>query len=147
MQKSSDSKTNIYQSSYTDKLIRADQKIAEYMIERQAVKSSTKLNKHFWDERQWKSKFLFQMRLAAALLKRYNYKAIIAALNNKGGKSILSLKASWLDPLLEQEQIKYDRDIELQEKTQAEKPAENVKPAETFRQNTTSDRLSALENL
>jgi len=147
MPKSSDSKTSIYQSNYTDRAIRADQKIAELIIERQAAKSSTKLNQHFWDERQWKPKFLFQMRLAASLLKRYNYKAILAALNSKGGKNILSLKASWLDPLLEQEQIKYDRDLEIQQKTQAEKPAENVKPAETFRQNDTSDRLNALENL
>lgn len=119
-------------SKYTERKVREDQKLAEIMCERQAAITNTKLQPHFWNERAWKPKFCFQQRLANSLLRLYSYECIYNVLNSIAGLKILSLKAPWLDELLETEKRRLDTLNTLKEQTLKDKPQEKAVEAKTF---------------
>jgi hypothetical protein len=133
-----------FRSKYgADRDIGAGQKIAEIIIERMALKTKSKLPNKFWELREWKAKFLYQLMLANGLLKHYDYKAIENSLNCKEGSGIISLKASWLPEILEREQRKIS---EIKILASNNKPEETAKPAENFIIKK-KDMFDELENL
>ena len=84
------------------------QALAESMCIRMAAKDGKDLGNKFWSREPMKRTFLIQLRLAVALLKLASYKAICNALRTKEGRKIYSLGASWLFPLVMEEQRKLD---------------------------------------
>lgn len=83
----------LYDSKYTDRKVTAGQYVAELMCERKAKKEKVKLQEKFWEQKEWKQFFLFQLRLANSLLKQYNETTLIQALMSADLKWCFSLKA------------------------------------------------------
>lgn len=124
------------------------QKLAELMIQRQAAKDGVKLSEKFWNERDWKPKYRYQIIMAQSLLKNYSYEAIMKALNTFSGKKILSLRAPWLDELIEKEQKAINLTKELQKvmiKNQEEKTEINTSETKTFAKPKNNDLFDKLE--
>lgn len=119
-------------SKYTERSVREDQKLAEVMCERQAATTNTRLQPHFWNERAWKPKFLFQQRTATALLRLYSYECINNVLQSKAGLKINSLKAPWLDELLETEKKRLDTLNALKAQVLKQEIPEKAVEAKTF---------------
>lgn len=114
-------------SSYTDKSVTPQAKLAEIMLERQ--NKDITLPPHFWNDDKWARPFKTQLRFAIQLLKLYSFEAIQLALSSKQGKNIYSLGAKWLDPLIKQEEHK------LQIKNKAQAVLDRVKKEETVQLN------------
>ena len=84
-----------------------------------------------------------QLRKVHSLLKKYEAKAIIAAINNS---NVFSLHAMWLEDLIRQEQQKLDvsRLIERKETIVVENQMYEMN-RESFGQKTISEKLLELE--
>jgi len=94
-----------------DTWISSSQYLAENMCDRQARKKKTTLPFKFWDKEispTWHREFLMQLRHANSLLKLYSVEAIVAALRSPKGKNVFSLGAKWLDPIIQEEQRRFD---------------------------------------
>ena len=130
------SEASPYKSRFAEGLwISCEQYIAETLTARLARKQGKELPPRFWNMPAWKRTFLNQVRLAAAILKIYDRKAVFAALRRE--KNVFSLNNKWLDPILQEEQEKLDRQAEQREaKPQTaiavERPTEPVKPREVY---------------
>lgn len=97
-----------YQSHFGGGYVTVAQFLAEGMCARMARKQGKDLPDRFWNLPAWKRIWLNQQRLADALLKLYDARAIIAAL--KRVKWVCSLgNTMTLDPLLREEQDRLDR--------------------------------------
>lgn len=83
--------------------ISASQYLAEFMVERQARKEGRELPIRFWTIKPWKGKFSFQLTIANQLLKKFSPGAISKALRSYEGRSVFSLKAPWLQAIIERE--------------------------------------------
>lgn len=70
----------IYDSKFSDKKVTAAQYIAQLMCERKSKKDGVKLTGAFWNDKEWKKFFLYQVSLANNLLKIYPEGAIIQVL-------------------------------------------------------------------
>lgn len=98
-----------YKSTYSkicDKQITPAQKIVELICERFYGKDNISLPKAFWNDPRYARNYRLQLIKANALLKMYSAEAILAALLSSKGKSIYSLTAKWLDPLIATEEKK-----------------------------------------
>ena len=106
------------------------QYLAENMCDRKARKQGTTLGFKFWDKSNpvWQREFLLQARHATSLLKLYSVEAIVRALRAPKGKTVYSLAAKWLDPLIKEEQIKLDVARSKQESRLSQQPEPDTSP-------------------
>lgn len=70
-----------FQSSWTNQPITAAQYLAEKVVEREAHKKKVNLSSHWWNQKAWKNKFKSQVTKSYQLLKTYDLKAILRALD------------------------------------------------------------------
>lgn len=99
-----------YKSKNTGNMCGIAQYMAELMCERMALnKGIGSLPPKFWNLKEWKKPYQLQIMRANALLKVYDEQVILNALNSKKGKSIYSLHAAWLNDILVEEEILFNR--------------------------------------
>ena len=98
--------SNNYPSRYSNgKLVSAAQYITELICEKKAKQDKLDLNYRFWLKSEWSKYYKNQIASAHKLLKKYNAKAIIRALQDKKTDKIYSLRAPHLIPIIESECI------------------------------------------
>lgn len=86
-----------FPSKYSNgKDVTSAQYLAELICERLAKKNKKDLHYRFWLSPEWEKEYKGQIAAANKLLKRFNIKHIIAALNTFHGKKIYSLRAPHL---------------------------------------------------
>lgn len=100
-----------YPSKYSnDKLVSAAQYITELICEKKAKLDREDVHAKFWLTKKWASYYRNQIPTANKLVKKYNDKAIIRALNSPEAKKIYSLRAPHLIPIIEREADKLDNE-------------------------------------
>lgn len=141
-----------YKSWYGGGYVTAAVFLAEGMCARLAKMKKQDLPDRFWNLAAWKRTYLQQIRFASALLQHYDVKVILAAL--KRSKKTFSLGNKMvLDPLLEDEQQRFERQKVADAERQQEGPPQPMpvtgevpsKPREVY--NDTPSPLSKLRNL
>lgn len=137
-----------YESRYGGGFITPAQYIAEVMCERVAKKNKKDLPIKFWNLPAHKRNFMVTILAANALLKLYHPKAIIAALRKS--PTVYSLRAPWLDAIIQEEQEKLDKFVEEVSTTPSPSPAKDIdtseKPRESFvSQQSTLNKLRGLD--
>ena len=99
-----------YKHKTTGQPCNAAQYIAEMVCLREAEKQNVGRPAHaLWNTQKWQKKFQSQVTKAYQLLKKYEDKAIINALNSYQGKFIYSLRVKTLEKLIQKEQGKLDK--------------------------------------
>lgn len=119
-----------YPSKYAPKgWVTAAQYIVELICEKKALSEGRALSVQFWQNKEWATYFKSQTNTANTLLKKYNPKAIIKALNDRRTYKTYSLRAPWLIPLFEE----YQRKIQLEDAALESKPPVEAKSDVKFR--------------
>lgn len=96
---------NKYISKYSNnKEVSAAQYITEIICEHYAQKNKLDLHYRFWTHKDWATYYRNQIGSANKLLKKYDCRAIIRALNNPKSSRIYSLRAPHLIAIIESEQ-------------------------------------------
>lgn len=104
---------NRYPSKYSNgKLVSAAQYISEMICERIAKKDKRDLHYRFWLSSEWEKQYKGQIAAANKLLKKYDYKSIVAALLSPVGQKIYSLRAPHLEDIIEKEHQKISKQIQ-----------------------------------
>ena len=86
-----------YPSRYSNgKTVSAAQYITELICEHKANIEKLDLHYKFWTNKEWSKYYRDQIATANKLLKKYNPKAIIRALNDRKAEKIYSLRAPHL---------------------------------------------------
>ena len=134
---------NKYPSKYSNgKTVSAAQYITELICEKKAKLSKEDLHAKFWLTKKWSAYYRNQIATANKLVKKYNAKAIVRALNNSKAEKIYSLRAPHLVPIIEQEDSKLQS-----ENTEISKPLDRSEK-NTYRQlNNTQSLISKLKDL
>lgn len=102
-----------YISRYSNnKLVSAAQYITEIICEHKAKKDKEDLHYKFWEHKKWSMFYRNQIASANKLLKQYDAKAIVDALNSTQAQKIYSLRAPHLVAMIEQAQQKINADIQ-----------------------------------
>jgi hypothetical protein len=137
------SKKSKFKSRYSDGYVTAAQYITEFICEKVAQKRKKELPMQFWKQKEWEKTFKAQVFSANKLLKKYDATAIIAALKSSEARNTISLRAPWLEGIIESEQ----RKIDLQREQQVEevKKVEDVNQIRPLR--TKSTKLGDLRDL
>jgi hypothetical protein len=92
-----------YPSKYSNgKSVTPAQYISELICERIAKRTKKDLHYRFWLSKEWEKQYKGQITTAHKLLKQYDAKVIIAALNSTQGVKIYSLRAPHLVDIIEQ---------------------------------------------
>lgn len=100
---------NKYISKYSNnKEVSAAQYITEIICEHYAKKNKLDLHYRFWTHKDWASYYRNQIGTANKLLKKYDCRAIIRALNNPKSSKIYSLRAPHLAAIIESEQARIE---------------------------------------
>jgi len=98
-----------YISKYSNnKEVSAAQYITEIICEHYAKKNKLDLHYRFWTHKDWASYYRNQIGTANKLLKKYDCRAIIRALNNPKSSKIYSLRAPHLVAIIESEQTRIE---------------------------------------
>ena len=98
-----------YKHKTTGQNCNAAQYIAEMVCLRKAEKQNVgKPAYALWNTEIWKKEFQSQVTKAYQLLNKFDEKAIINALTSCSGKSIYSLRVTFLSDLISKEQSKLD---------------------------------------
>jgi hypothetical protein len=114
-----------YPSRYSNgKTVSAAQYITELICEHKANIEKLDLHYKFWTNKEWSKYYRDQIATANKLLKKYNPKAIIRALNDRKAEKIYSLRAPHLlaiidhhETLIESETVNLTEEIDRSEKT------------------------------
>lgn len=93
-----------YHSRYAESFVAPAQYICELVCEHKATFLKKELPIRFWQLKEWAAYFRSQINTAHKLLKQYDEKAIIRALNNPKSKKTYSLRSPFLLPIIEEEQ-------------------------------------------
>lgn len=92
-----------YISKYSNgKPVSAAQYITELICENKAKKDKKDLHYRFWTTKCWERYYKDQIASAYKLLKKYDAKAIISALKSGEGQKVYSLRAPFLEPIIEE---------------------------------------------
>lgn len=92
----------MYPSRYSNgKSVSAAQYITELICEHKAKINKLDLHFRFWTNKTWSKYYRDQIASANKLLKKYNAKSIIRALNDKDAEKIYSLRAPHLISIIE----------------------------------------------
>lgn len=139
-------RTTKYPSRYSNgKTVSAAQYITEIICEHLAQKRKQDLHYRFWVSPEWEKFYKSQIFSANKLLKQFDAKAIIRALETQKGKTIYSLRAPHLMAIIEQQQKLVDS-----ENNQISKPIErniNTKGAKfNSRVKNTIEKIKDIEN-
>lgn len=95
----------MYPSRYSNgKTVTAAQYITELICEHKAQMDKLDLHYRFWVNKEWSKYYRDQIATANKLLKKYNPKAIIRALNDKKAERIYSLRAPHLLAIIDKHQ-------------------------------------------
>lgn len=93
-----------YPSKYSNgKQVTPAQFITEMICERKALIDKVDLHYKFWTQKYWAMFYRNQIASANKLVKKYDPKAIIRALQTAQGKKIYSLRAPHLIAIIEQQ--------------------------------------------
>lgn len=96
--------TNKYPSKYSnDKLVSAAQYITELICEKKAKLDKEDVHAKFWLTKKWANYYRNQIPTANKLVKKFDDKAIIRALNSPAAQKIYSLRAPHLIAIIERE--------------------------------------------
>lgn len=107
-----------YPSRYSpDEWVTAAQYIIELVCEKIAKKHGKDLPAKFWNLPEWETIFKSQLKQCHGLLRNYDERAVIRALNSKGAWSLYSLRAPYLIPMIQAEQRKLDAEKKKQPTT------------------------------
>ncbi len=99
-----------YPSRYSPgSYVTAAQYIIELVCERKAAFDNTSLSIRFWNLPEWKVFFSKNLRQVHKLLRSYNEKAIIRALNDFGFSKCYSVFTERFSNLIQKHQIKLDK--------------------------------------
>jgi len=133
----------VYISKYSNgKEVSAAQYITEIICEKQAKRKKKDLHYRFWLNKEWEKFYKGQIGTAHKLLKNYDAKAIIRALNNPKTRNTYSLRAPYLLPVIKSEQKKL-----ATENNKLSKPIERT-DGKIFRKTKTKNNiLSKLEEI
>ena len=135
---------NKYPSKYSNgKDVSAAQYITELICEKKAKLSKEDLHAKFWLTKKWAAYYRNQIATANKLVKKYNPRAIVRALNNSKAEKIYSLRAPHLAAIIEQE----DRKL-ANENTEISKPLDRS-DKNTYRQitNHSNSLISKLKDI
>jgi hypothetical protein len=134
----------MYLSKYSNgKMVSDAQYITELICEHKAKKDKKDLHYRFWISKEWEKFFKNQISSAHKLLKKYPAKAIVAALNDKRTQNTYSLRAPFLIPIIEQEQLR----LSQQNQTLSQE-IERIQNPKNFRKNQNKKNiLSDLEEI
>jgi len=92
-----------YPSRYSPgKFITEAQYILELVCEKKAKVDKKELPIHFWDLPEWQAFFKMQLRRVHTLLKKYDMKAILAAINKCW--KLYSILPAWFEQKVKEEQ-------------------------------------------
>ncbi len=98
-----------YPSIYSSgKYVSAAQYIIELVCQKKAHLEQKHIGTQFWKNKLWADFFKMQLRKCHNLLKKYDEKAIIGALKHKNARNVKSLMATWLLPIIKEEQEKLE---------------------------------------
>lgn len=107
---------NKFPSKYSNgKTVSPAQYLSELICERLALRMKKDLHYRFWLNKEWEKEYKGQIATANKLLRKYDIKDIIDALNTYTGKKIYSLRAPHLLPIIDQ-MAKREKKIENTEK-------------------------------
>lgn len=99
-----DNSPDKYLSKYSNgKYVTAAQFITELICERKAILDKTDLHYKFWTQKKWAAFYRNQIASANKLVKQYEPKAIVRALQTPQGKKIYSLRAPHLPSIIEEQ--------------------------------------------
>lgn len=101
-----------YPSRYSPGMwVTPQQYIIELVCGRKGKALGIDLPTKFWDQPEWSTFYRSQLRHCRMLLKKYDEKSIIRALEGNRGSKIYSLFVKWLEPLIviEQEKLEAER--------------------------------------
>lgn len=98
-----------FKSKFSGFEVSAPQYLAELMCMRLAKKNNLPLPDKFWNTTEWRMPYKQQLMAAHALLKVYNAKAVVAAVNRKEVSWMYSLRYDGLKQLIVEEQAKLAR--------------------------------------
>lgn len=132
-----------YISKYSNgKHVSAAQYITELICENKAKKDKLDLHYRFWTTKSWSTFYRNQIASANKLVKKYDPKAIIAALKHKDAEKIYSLRAPHLPAIIEkmQNQLESQNTILTQKFDRKDKLM--IRPKQT-----TNNIISRLEEL
>ena len=102
--------TKNYKHKTTGQACSASQYIAELCCLRQAEKENVGRPAYaLWNTEKWQKEFKKQIISASKLLKKYDEKAILNALNSSRGRRIFSVSPKWVHEIIEEEQKKLDK--------------------------------------
>jgi len=114
-----------YKSQVSELEIDAANYIAEMICQKYAFKNEIgKLPQRFWTLPKFKQKYIMEISQAKTLLKKYNERAIIKAVNDNDARFIMSLRNKNLIPIIEKHQteLKTTEFQESEEKEFKERP-------------------------
>jgi hypothetical protein len=78
------------------------QYITELICEKKAQQDGKELPIKFWEIKEWRSFYRYQITLATSLVKEYGEEAVIAALRDRRCYKTYSLRAPFLKPIIEE---------------------------------------------
>jgi hypothetical protein len=120
------------------------QYITELICEKKAQQGSKELPIKFWEIKEWRSFYRYQITLATALVKEYGEEAVIAALKDRRCYKTYSLRAPFLKPIIEE----HKKTQEKAKRVDAEDLSYNFDGKENFSSNNQKrSLLSDLEDL
>lgn len=95
-----------YPSKYSNgKSVSPAQFIAELICERLAKRNKQDLHYRFWLSKEWEKEYKGQIAAAHKLLKTFDSRVIIDALNSYAGSKIYSLRAPHLGAIIEKAKV------------------------------------------
>ena len=93
------------------------QYITELICEKKAQVEGKDLPIKFWEIKEWKSFYRYQITLASSLVKKYSEEAVIAALRDRRCYKTYSLRAPFLKPIIEEHHKKHEEQKKLAKET------------------------------
>jgi len=131
MSKKRSDKSN-YPSRYSPQgWVSAPQYITEFVCEKKARKDNIDLPIKFWEIKEWKNYFRYQITLANKLLKEFSEDAIMAALKDNRCWKTYSLRSPFLRSIIEEKQIatkeRHSADYEIVDKQEVRHKTNNNK--------------------
>jgi hypothetical protein len=135
---------NQFPSKYSNgKTVSAAQYITELICEKKAKLSKEDLHARFWLSKKWSAYYRNQIATANKLVKKYDARAIVRALNSSKAAKIYSLRAPHLLSIIEQE----DQKLQTENK-EISRPLDRS-DKNTYRQirNTSNSLLSKLKDI
>ena len=110
---------------------------AQYIAEMVCLREAERVNVGrpayaLWNTDKWKKKFQSQVTKAYQLLKKYSDKAIINALNSYKGKKIYSLRVKFLEPIINDEQVRLNKIVKLRKPANEHEDLTNSQPRKQY---------------